>query len=69
MTRADALTRARLAGYHADTAAYTRVLTEARVRRAALDEAYMAGQQQRADGMRCECHQCRAAAARGVANG
>lgn len=58
MTRAVALALARVAGYHADTRAWTRLLIEARVNRPAMRAAYDQGVRARAAGVRCICREC-----------
>ncbi len=51
--RACYLAEARIAGYHDDTRAFTRVLIGSRVRRELMDAAWHEGRKQREAGMRC----------------
>lgn len=60
MTKRDMeLTRARVDGYHGDAASFTRHLVERRLASyQAMQQAYRAGQRQRAGGIQCGCYQC-----------
>lgn len=60
MKRDVALALARVAGYHADSAAFTRLIIEARVGRPHMNREWAAGQNAKAGGVRCDCHACRA---------
>jgi hypothetical protein len=53
------LTKIRVAGYHEDHAAYTRLLIEERVSKAVADEQFRNGRAQRASGVRCDCYECK----------
>jgi hypothetical protein len=57
--RQTALTLARIAGYHEDTASFTRLIIESRVARPAMNEAFLNGRQAKAGGMKCNCHECK----------
>jgi hypothetical protein len=59
MKREHVITALRVAGYHADTARFTRLLIEERISKPAAKEAYAAGQRARAQGVRCDCHDCK----------
>lgn len=52
----------RTAGYHDDTAAFTRLLVENRIAKDRAQAAYDSGRQARAAGVRCDCDACKAAA-------
>jgi len=54
-----ALSLARVAGYHGDTATFTRLLVEERVNRAAMNAAWQSGVFARGTGARCDCLECR----------
>lgn len=59
MTQRDnALGWMRIAGYHDDKRAFTRLLIEKRVNRKAADEAWQQGQRKKQAGMRCTCYDC-----------
>jgi hypothetical protein len=58
MNRETAITLAKVAGYHADSRAFTRLIVEARVNRATMNAAWHAGQQANAAGVRCHCREC-----------
>lgn len=58
MTRKDALFFARVAGYHNDTKAGTRILVESRISRKAYNQAFNSGASQRANGIPCFCTKC-----------
>ena len=55
-----ALTKLRVAGYHADAAAFTQTYIEARVSYAVAKEMFRAGAMQRERGVRCDCNDCKA---------
>lgn len=59
--RQTALTLARIAGYHEDTATFTRLIIESRVARPAMNEAFLNGRTARASGMKCNCYECKKA--------
>lgn len=59
MTRKQALSYARIAGYHRDARTYTRLTIEARVNRRALQEAWAEGELAKDNGMPCACQECR----------
>lgn len=54
-----ALVKARVAGYHNDTADFTRLRVESRVSIEYLQEEWRRGQRMRAGGVRCHCSDCR----------
>lgn len=58
MKRKDALAALRIAGYHDDERTWVRVFVESRISQAVAKDAWAAGQQQRAAGLRCTCHEC-----------
>lgn len=58
MTRKQALVEARVAGYHGDTRRGTQVLIEGRISRADYEAAFVAGQKQKAAGVKCACAKC-----------
>lgn len=60
MKRKHALEWMRVAGYHGDSAAFTRLLIENRVSKAAADAEWSAGRRAREAGMPCSCTDCRA---------
>jgi hypothetical protein len=60
VNRSQRIQRLRVAGYHHDTAAYTRLLIEAHVNRAAAREAYLEGVRAKFRGLPCACAQCHA---------
>lgn len=63
MKRSDALSAMRLAGYHDDSRAFTRLVCTTRVSREKANEQWRIGRQLRAAGVRCECFTCREAKA------
>ena len=63
------ITAMRIAGYHDDSRAYTRLLCEAHVNRAVLNKAFMAGGRARAAGVGCTCLDCQPTAEQRVALG
>jgi len=58
MTRKNALTVLRIAGYHEDMRTFTRVYVENRVSLQVARREYAAGQQAKANGIACHCHEC-----------
>lgn len=62
MKRSDALTHIRIAGYHGDRAAYTRLIIENRVSKAAAELQYQNGESMKRRGVACGCFQCKEAA-------
>lgn len=56
--REQALGWIRVAGYHEDSAAFTRLYIENRVSLAAAKEAFRNGRAQRAAGVPCSCRDC-----------
>jgi hypothetical protein len=58
MTRKDVLSYMRIAGYHSDTAAYTRLYVENRISRAIAQEAWLSGVNAEKSGMKCTCLDC-----------
>lgn len=67
MKRKDLLAHLRVAGYHADTHAFTRLTVENRISIPAAREAYMVGVGQRGV-TRCDCAACKSAATPAVAS-
>jgi len=61
MKRADAINAMRFAGYHGDKATFTSLLIENRVSQAVATAAFREGTKAKADGVRCNCINCRAA--------
>lgn len=61
MKREHALAYLRIAGYHGDRAAFVRLYVENKISRAKAEEAFRLGQTMRADGARCDCHECKMA--------
>ncbi|MDH4172113.1 MAG: hypothetical protein OEW90_01810 [Betaproteobacteria bacterium] len=59
MKREDALTLAKVAGYHNDSRSFTRLIIEQRVNRATMNRAWHAGTNARAAGVLCDCRECR----------
>lgn len=59
MTRTDALTYAKVAGYHGDSKAFTRLIIEARVGRAHMNRAWHTGERAKAAGVPCSCPDCK----------
>ena len=59
MKRDDALALARVAGYHNDGRAFTRLIIEARVGRPHMNRAWHAGVRARDAGVPCGCTTCR----------
>ena len=58
MTRQRALQSMRVAGYHADTKEFTRLLIENRVSKPAANEAWLSGVTAKKSGMKCTCADC-----------
>lgn len=58
MTRKQALVFARIAGYHNDSRAFTRLRIEARVALPHLLDQWHNGQRQKAAGVKCGCYEC-----------
>lgn len=56
--RAIAIASAKVAGYHADSKAFTRLIVEARVNRQTMNEAWAAGVAARTAGVPCACRDC-----------
>ena len=56
--RQTAITLAKVAGYHGDSATFTRLIIESRVNRQTMNEAWRTGQQLKAAGMPCGCFEC-----------
>ena len=48
----------RIAGYHDDAKAFTRLYCESRISRAAADKAWQAGAAQKQNGVKCNCLRC-----------
>ena len=63
MTRRQAINHLRVAGYHRDMRAFTRLYVENRVSIQAAREAYAEGERMRDGGMRCDCYDCKQAPA------
>lgn len=61
--REQALTCAKIAGYHSDSKMFTRLIVECRVNRQAMNSAWVAGQVARELGVKCHCRDCNAKAA------
>lgn len=59
MKREHVLTYLRVAGYHDDRAAFTRLYVENRIGYKAAQDAYRAGRAARDAGVRCDCHDCK----------
>lgn len=59
--RQTAIVLAKVAGYHADTKAFIRLLVESRVNRQTMNEAWAQGALAKSVGVKCECHECRKA--------
>lgn len=57
--RQRALEFAAIAGYHGDTARFTRLVVESRVARKALDQAWNLGKTAKEAGVGCHCAECR----------
>jgi len=60
MKRADALIHIRVAGYHSDSRAFTRLYVENRVSRSAADAEWHRGAAMKAAGVPCTCRDCNA---------
>jgi hypothetical protein len=59
MKRKDPLAYLRIARYHGDRKAFTRLLVENRVSRMAANEDWISCRKARENGVGCTCHQCR----------
>ncbi len=59
MTREQALTYLRVAGYHGDRASFTRLYVENRVSYVAAKKAYEQGRAALARGISCNCNDCK----------
>lgn len=66
MTRKQAIAYARVAGYHNDTGAFTRLICEQRVNRQVMNEAWHNGKLAKANGVPCGCYECKNEAAANV---
>lgn len=60
--RETALTLARIAGYHSNSKAFTRLVIESRVNREAMSRAWVDGVRRKANGTGCNCYECAQAA-------
>lgn len=58
--RQTALALAKIAGYHNDAKAFTRLIIESRVNRAAMNMAWSLGASAKANGITCTCIDCSA---------
>lgn len=58
MTRAQALAAARVAGFHNDSATYTRLCIEERVNRIDMRAAWAEGVRAKSKGVACDCRAC-----------
>lgn len=58
MTRIQARTYARIAGYHGDRRTFTRLIVEARVARPAMLTEWANGERAKAAGVSCTCAEC-----------
>lgn len=60
--RARILARAKVAGYHDDSAGYVRAVCDGVyvASKAAIDEAWRLGAKMKANGIRCDCRRCQA---------
>lgn len=56
--RETALAYARIAGYHNDKAAFTRLYVESKVRLELMNDAWRVGVKQKLAGVKCNCYQC-----------
>lgn len=68
MKREHLLTYLRVAGYHNDAAAYTRLLIENRISMKAAKAAFAAGSKARESGVPCDCRTCKIERARAGAS-
>jgi hypothetical protein len=57
--RESAIVRAKVAGYHEDRRAFTRLVIESRVNRKAMLDAWRLGIAARANGIKCDCYECK----------
>ncbi len=60
MNRKTSIILAKVAGYHDDTARFTRLIIESRVNRQTMNEAWHNGKSARANGVKCTCYECKA---------
>jgi len=58
MTRQETLNYMRVAGYHADTKQFTRLVIEGRVSNSKAYEAWLSGVTAKKSGMKCMCFDC-----------
>jgi hypothetical protein len=58
MNREIAIALARIAGYHADSRAFTRLIIEARISREEMNRAWRLGVRAKDAGVRCDCREC-----------
>ena len=61
MKRADLIAALRVAGYHNDSQAFTRLFLENRIARPVADGAFERGREQKRQGMACACYSCKEA--------
>ena len=61
--REHALAAAKIAGYHADSKMFTRLIVECRVNRQAMNSAWIHGQRAKEAGVGCHCRDCNLATA------
>jgi hypothetical protein len=57
--RKTVLEHMKIAGYHADTRAFTRLFVENRINRVTADAAYFLGADMRKRGVKCNCLDCK----------
>lgn len=62
MNRAQVLSAARVAGYHGDSATYTRLVIEHQVSRTDMRAAWTSGAAAKTKGVACDCRDCKSAA-------
>jgi len=60
--RETSIALARVAGYHADRARFTRLVIESRVSFKTMREAFFTGEQMKKGGIPCNCYECKKAA-------
>lgn len=58
MTRKHLLTSIRVAGYHNDTEAGTRLFIENRVSRPVYNREFLKGKEMKSNGVKCSCSDC-----------
>lgn len=56
--REHAVVSAKIAGYHDDSAMFTRLIIECRVNRQVMNRAWFTGQKQKQNGVKCSCRDC-----------